>query len=107
MWGAFHDGPQHGPSSKGLESFVTKEAAVFRGMAIRKRGLFILIVTLQAEFFRLFFSLDVMETAMDFIMGKERGGLFRCIEKKNKDSCENENKQAIADKQFTTLFMFH
>lgn len=90
-----------------LESFVAKEAAIFRGMPLGKGGLFILIMAFQAEFFRLLFSVDVMETAMDFIMGKGRGRFFRCIEKKNKDSCENENKQAIADKQFTTLVMFH
>jgi hypothetical protein len=90
-----------------LDSFVAKETAIFRGMPIRQRGLFILIMAFQAKFFRLLFSLDVMKTVMDFIMGKGRGRLFRCIEKKNKDSCENEHKQAIADKQFTTLFMFH
>ena len=81
-----------------LESFVAKEAAIFRGMPLGKRGLFILIMAFQAEFFRLFFPLDGMETAMDFIMGQGRGRFFRCIEKKNKNSCEKENKQAIAYK---------
>lgn len=97
----------YGPSAMGLDSFVAKETAIFRRMPIRKRGLFILIMALQTEFFRLLFSLDVIKTAMDVIMGKGRGRFFRCIEKKDKDSCKNENKQAIADKQFTTLFMFH
>lgn len=86
---------------------MAKETAIFWGMPLGKRGLFILIMAFQAGFFRLLFPFDVMETAMDVIMGKGRGRFFRCIEKKNKDSCENENKQAIADKQFTTLFMFH
>ena len=81
-----------------LESFVAKETAIFRRMPLGKRGLLILVMAFETEFFRLLFALDVMETAMDFIMGKGRGRLFRCIEKKNKDSCEKENKQAIADK---------
>jgi hypothetical protein len=96
-----------GHHNMALESFVTKETAIFRGMPLGKRRLFILIMAFQAELFRFLFPLDVMKTVMDFIMGKGRGGFFRCIEKKNKDSRENKDKQAIAEKQFTTLLMFH
>lgn len=96
-----------GHHTMALESFVAKKTAIFRRMSLGKRGRLILIMAFQAEFFRLLFSLDVMKTVMDFIMGKGRGGFFRCIEKKNKDSRKNEDKQAIAEKQFTTLLMFH
>lgn len=53
---------------------------------------FALVVTIEAEFFCLFFALDSMKLVMDFVMGQGGGGLLWGVEKKNQDAGTENNK---------------
>lgn len=77
-------------------------------MTSGQRRIFILVMTIEAEFFCLFFTFDSMQMFMDIIVGQGSGRLLGRIDEKNKDACTESDKQYVDDKQAMILFScFH
>jgi hypothetical protein len=71
---------------------VAKQTAILRRVAIWQRCFFILLMAFKAEFFSLLFTFDVMEAAMDVIVGKRGGRFFGSVEEEDKDACADNHK---------------
>jgi hypothetical protein len=79
---------------------MTKKTAVFGRVSNWKRCFFILVMAIKAEFFSLLLTLDLMESAMDLIVGERGGRLFRGVEEEYQNTAAEEDKQYITDQQF-------
>jgi len=74
---------------------MAKEAAVFWWVSVREGSLFVLIVTVETEFFSVFFAFHIMKRFMDLVVGKVRGCFFGSIEQENEDTYANTYKEYI------------
>ncbi len=86
---------------------MTKQAAIFRRVSIGQGCFLVLIMAVKTKFLRFLFALNVMEAAMDIIVGKGRCRLFGGTKQQDEDSCPDKNKQYVADKQFMIFYWFH
>jgi hypothetical protein len=75
-----------------LESLVTKETTIFGRVPIRQRCFFVRIMAIETVFFSLFFTFDVMQAAVNIIVGKGGGRFFGSIEEEDEDTCADYYK---------------
>lgn len=74
-------------------------------MTIGQRRFLVLIMTVEAGFFCLFFALDSIKAVMNIVMGQGTGCLFRGIEEKEQDAGTEKDKQYIDDQQANIFFL--